>query len=204
MTWLDGMQRPCDHRPGMQARWQGAVADARLPGDRLCLAYLPFQVMIDPMSLGEDIRMILDWLVSATGAAIIGGGLVGLSAALLLVVTGRSMNLSEMIGSLLGGNEGLAAASIAFLVGLVIAPAIWLAFSPLPVAAGAGNIPVILVAGLLAGFGARLGSTGISGQAILGLARLSKRSLVAVICLLLGGVLGVTALGWVPDARVPS
>ena len=148
--------------------------------------------------------MILDWLQSTHGAALIGGGIVGLAAALLLVLTGRPMNLSDMLGSLLGGNEGLAATSIAFLAGLVIAPAIWLAWAPLPVAAGASNIPVILVAGLLAGFGARLGSTGISGQAILGLARLSKRSLVAVICLLLGGVLGVAALGWVPDARVPS
>jgi uncharacterized membrane protein YedE/YeeE len=148
--------------------------------------------------------MIFDWLSTASGAAVIGGGLVGLSAALLLVLTGRAMNLSDMLGSLLGGNEGLAAASIAFLAGLVLAPTILQIWVPLPEAGGATNVPLILVAGLLAGFGARLGSTGISGQAILGLARLSVRSLVAVICLLLGGLLGVAALGWVPDTRVPS
>jgi uncharacterized membrane protein YedE/YeeE len=148
--------------------------------------------------------MIFDWLLTAQGAAVIGGGLVGLAAALLLVLTGRDMNLSGMLGSLLGGNEGLAATSIAFLAGLVLAPTIWLVWAPLPEAGGPGNLPLVILAGLLAGFGARLGSTGISGQAILGLARLSMRSLVAVICLLLGGLLGVTAIDWVPDARVPS
>ena len=53
--------------------------------------------------------MIFDWLQSGQGAALIGGGVVGLAAALLLVLTGRAMNLSGMLGSLLGGNEGLAA-----------------------------------------------------------------------------------------------
>ncbi|MFN5997254.1 MAG: YeeE/YedE family protein [Paracoccaceae bacterium] len=148
--------------------------------------------------------MIFDWLVTATGAAVIGGGLVGLSAALLLVLTGRAMNLSEMLGSLLGGNEGLAAASIAFLAGLVLAPTVWLVLAPLPVAGSASNIPLVVVAGLLAGFGARLGSTGVSGQAILGLARLSKRALVAVVCLILGGIAGVFASDWVRSSGVPT
>ncbi|MES2539951.1 MAG: YeeE/YedE family protein [Pseudomonadota bacterium] len=146
--------------------------------------------------------MILDWLLTAPGATVIGGGLVGLSAALLLVLTGRAMNLSDMLGSLLGGNEGLAAASIAFLAGMVLAPTIWQIWVPLPDAGGATNVPLVLVAGLLAGFGARLGSTGISGQAILGLARLSKRALVAVVCLLLGGLVGVMASGWVRSGTV--
>lgn len=146
--------------------------------------------------------MILDWLLTAPGATVIGGGLVGLSAALLLVLTGRAINLSDMLGSLLGGNEGLAAASIAFLAGMVLAPTIWQIWVPLPDAGGATNVPLVLVAGLLAGFGARLGSTGISGQAILGLARLSKRALVAVVCLFLGGLVGVVASGWVRGGTV--
>ena len=148
--------------------------------------------------------MIFDWLSTASGAAVIGGGLVGLSAALLLVLTGRAMNLSDMLGSLLGGNEGLAAASIAFLAGLVLAPTILQIWVPLPEAGGATNVPLILVAGLLAGFGARLGSTGISGQAILGLARLTKRALVAVVCLILGGISGVFASDWVRGSGVPT
>ena len=71
--------------------------------------------------------MILDWLQSNHGAALIGGAIVGLAAALLLVLTGRSMSLSDMLGSLLGGNEGLAATSIAFLAGLVIVAAVTVA-----------------------------------------------------------------------------
>lgn len=148
--------------------------------------------------------MIFDWLMTANGAAVIGGGLVGLAAALLLVLTGRALNTSDMFGSLLGGNEGPAAASIAFLAGLVLAPTIWLVWAPLPIAEVPSYVPLILLAGLLAGFGARLGSTGFSGQAILGLARLSKRSLVAVVCLLLSGMLGALALGWVRGTPVAT
>ena len=81
--------------------------------------------------------MIFDWLQSGQGAALIGGGVVGLAAALLLVLTGRAMNLSGMLGSLLGGNEGLAATSIAVLAGIVLAPTIWLVWAPLPEAGGA-------------------------------------------------------------------
>ncbi len=135
----------------------------------------------------------------------IGEGLVGLSAALLLVLTGRALNMSDMLGSLLGGNEGLAAASIAFLAGLVLAPTIWQIWVPLPDAGGATNVPLLLVAGLPAGFGARLGSTGVSEQAILGLAPLSRRALVvAVVCLFLGGITGVVASGWVRSSGVPT
>ena len=148
--------------------------------------------------------MIFDWLSTASGAAVIGGVLVGLSAALLLVLTGRAMNLSDMLGSLLGGNEGLAAASIAFLAGLVLAPTILQIWVPLTEAGGGTNVALILVAGLLAGFGARLASTGISGQAILGLARLTKRALVAVVCLILGGISGVFASDWVRGSGVPT
>lgn len=148
--------------------------------------------------------MILDWVQSAQGAAVAGGAIIGLAAAFLLVLTGRAMNLSDMLGSLLGGHEGLAATSIAFLAGMVLAPTVWLVWAPLPIAGGPSNLPLIIVAGLLAGFGARLGSTGISSQAILGLARLSGRSVVAVICLVLGGLLGVAVAGWVSDDGVPS
>lgn len=148
--------------------------------------------------------MVLDWLSTASGAAVIGGGLVGLSAALLLVLTGRAMNMSDMFGSLLGGNEGLAAASIAFLAGLVLAPTVWQIWVPLPDAGSGTNVPLVLVAGLLAGFGARLGGTGISGQAILGLARQSRRALVAVVCMILGGIAGVVASGWVRSSGVPT
>jgi uncharacterized membrane protein YedE/YeeE len=159
----------------------------------LCLDSLMQQVMLTKPTVGWGKVHMIDLLLSAHGAAVIGGGLVGLSAALLLVLTGRDMNLSEMLGSLLGGNEGLAATSIAFLAGLVLAPTIWQFWAALPAAGGTGNVPLLLAAGLLAGFGTRLGGTGITGQAILGLAQVSKRSLVALVCIVVGGMLGVAA-----------
>jgi hypothetical protein len=146
--------------------------------------------------------MLLDGLQTPQGAALIGGGMVGLAAALLLVLTGRRMNLSGMLGSLLGGHEGLAATSIAFLAGLVLAPTVWLAWAPLPAGAADGNLPLLLVAGLLAGFAARLGGTGISAQGILGLARLSGQSVAAVAGLLFGGFVGAAAAGWFRSGMV--
>lgn len=148
--------------------------------------------------------MMFDWVQTAQGGAVIGGGLVGLAAALLLILTGRSMNLSDMLGSLLGGNEGPAAANIAFLAGLVLAPTLWQLWAPAPAAEDAGSLTLVLVAGSLAGFGARLGGTGISGHVILGLARPSKRALVAVVCLFLGGALGAAAIGWFSAVTVPT
>lgn len=146
--------------------------------------------------------MLLDGLQTSQGAALIGGGIVGLAAALLLVLTGRRMKLSGMLGSLLGGHEGLAATSIGFLAGLVLAPTVWIAWAPLPASAGGGNLPLVLVAGLIAGFGARLGGTGISAQGILGLARLSGRSLAAVAGVLFGGFVGAAMAGWFRSGMV--
>ena len=124
-----------------------------------------------------------------------GGALVGLAAAVLLVVAGRVMAIPGMIGSLLGGAEGMAAWSIAFIAGLVMAAPIlgyWLPSDP---AATGAPWPLLVAGGLALGLGARLAGTGPDGDGLVGLARLSRRSGVAVLCIAVAGVLTVLVGG---------
>ncbi|EKS30399.1 YeeE/YedE family protein [Afipia felis] len=123
-----------------------------------------------------------------------GGMLIGLSAMLLLIVNGRIAGISGIVGRLLDGQQiGLNAA---FLAGLLLGP--WLyaaATGHLPPVAIVASTPVLVVAGLLVGIGTRMGSGCTSGHGILGLARFSKRSLVATCIFLATGVVVATVMG---------
>lgn len=121
---------------------------------------------------------------------IAGGALIGFVLALLRVLTGRVMSTSGMIGSLLGGREGLAAASIAFLAGVVISPLLPLAlgFSLLPPAEASWTM--LVIGGVLVGFGARLGHSGLVGS-LFGMARGSRPALVAALALAAGTALSL-------------
>ncbi|MBN9604448.1 MAG: YeeE/YedE family protein [Afipia felis] len=123
-----------------------------------------------------------------------GGMLIGLSAVLLLIVNGRIAGISGIVGRLLDGQQiGLNAA---FLAGLLLGP--WLyatATGHLPRVTIVASIPVLVLAGLLVGLGTRMGSGCTSGHGILGLARFSKRSLVATCIFLATGVVVATVMG---------
>lgn len=112
-------------------------------------------------------------------SAAIGGALIGLSAAILWVGNGRIAGISGIIGMLVGGAGKDRAWRLSFLAGLVGAPVLWMFVTGAPtVVVGAG--PAALVgAGLLVGYGTRLGSGCTSGHGVCGMARLSKRSLAA-------------------------
>lgn len=123
-----------------------------------------------------------------------GGMLIGLSAMLLLLVNGRIAGISGIVGRLLCGQQiGLNAA---FVAGLLLGP--WLyaaATGHLPPVTIAASTPVLVLAGLLVGVGTRMGSGCTSGHGILGLARFSKRSLVATCIFLATGVVVATIMG---------
>ncbi len=124
-------------------------------------------------------------MVGTLGNVVFGGALIGLALATLLILTGRIMSASGMIGSLLGGREGLAATSIAFLAGLVISPALLIAFGfarQVPLEPG---WPWLIVGGVLVGFGARLGDSSVLG-AISGLARQSRRAIGPILAIMAG------------------
>jgi uncharacterized membrane protein YedE/YeeE len=106
--------------------------------------------------------------------------LIGLAVTLMLLLNGRIAGISGIVGGLLapkGGNTGW---RVAFVVGLLIgAMAYILAVGgPAPVDVLASP-PAILVGGLLVGFGTRLGSGCTSGHGLCGMARISRRSMVA-------------------------
>lgn len=128
--------------------------------------------------------------------ALAGGMLLGLSAALLLLLNGRIAGISGIAGRLLAGRD--AAMNGAFVLGLVAGPFVYaLAFGGFPRITAAASWPAIVLAGLLVGFGARMGSGCTSGHGILGLARLSKRSIVATGTFLLAGIVTATLAGLV-------
>ncbi len=119
--------------------------------------------------------------------ALAGGALIGLAATLLYVGIGRIAGISGIVNRAIEQREGRGW-RIAFLAGLVIAGGAWLTVSGATARVG---FPLIwlIVAGLLVGFGTRMGNGCTSGHGICGLARLSKRSLLAVAVFMGAGIL---------------
>jgi uncharacterized membrane protein YedE/YeeE len=121
------------------------------------------------------------------GSAALGGALIGLSAALLWITNGRIAGISGIVGSFasdIAGPRGMALGErgwrLAFLAGLLAAPLLYALALGAPPAIQVTSDPVLLaVAGLLVGFGTRLGGGCTSGHGVCGLARLSRRSMVA-------------------------
>ncbi len=124
--------------------------------------------------------------------ALIGGALIGLAATWLLLALGRIAGISGILNSTVDGDSGHGW-RVAFLVGLVVAAGAWFAWSGSP---GRTEFPLpwLIAGGLLVGFGTRLGNGCTSGHGICGLARLSKRSLIAVLMFMAAGFLTVYVL----------
>lgn len=120
--------------------------------------------------------------MSAWPAALAGGVLIGLAATLLLWLNGRIAGISGIVGGVLLPQRGEVAWRLAFLLGLIAAGAAWLWWVPGAYVPRQGFPPVLLVAaGLLVGFGTRMGNGCTSGHGVCGLGRLSPRSLAAVL-----------------------
>ncbi|MFM2484259.1 YeeE/YedE family protein [Celerinatantimonas yamalensis] len=113
--------------------------------------------------------------------ALIGGACIGLASLLLLVVNGKIAGISGIVSALLSGGSQPKLWQSAFVVGLLMAP--WIV-APLGVylpSFSQINPYLALIAGLLVGFGTRLGNGCTSGHGICGVGRLSPRSLVATV-----------------------
>jgi len=121
-------------------------------------------------------------------SALIGGAMIGLAAAMMLLLTGRIAGVSGIIASLLRPVAGDRGWRIAFIVGLVAGPLLIQLFSgeKLTITID-GNIPMLIAGGLLVGFGTSLGSGCTSGHGVCGISRLSPRSLVATAIFMLAG-----------------
>src|SRR5712691_3349014 len=113
-------------------------------------------------------------------SAAIGGALIGLAAALLMLVTGRLAGISGIFGGCLDFGASDKGWRLAFIAGLILAPlTAGLVGFPVPMPEMPASWGVIILAGLLVGVGTRLGSGCTSGHGVCGIARLSPRSIAA-------------------------
>lgn len=127
-------------------------------------------------------------------AALAGGILIGLAVAMFLLLEGRVLGISGILGGLLRLRRGDAGWRVAFLLGMLAAPTLWLLFAP-PSAFRISAGPALLVAGgLLVGWGTREGSGCTSGHGVCGVARRSPRSLLATGAFMATGFLTVFVL----------
>jgi uncharacterized protein len=113
-------------------------------------------------------------------SALTGGFLIGASAALFLVLNGRIAGISGILGGLLQPARSELGWRLAFLAGMFVAPLVYVAFGgALPTVTLDASLPLLVVAGLIVGFGTRLGAGCTSGHGVCGIGRGSLRSLVA-------------------------
>ncbi|WP_372190616.1 YeeE/YedE family protein [Xanthomonas axonopodis] len=133
---------------------------------------------------------------------LIGGLMIGTASGAYLLLVGRIAGISGLLADALGLHAGGARSlSILFLAGLLTSAGVALALKPITLAPLSGtSMPVLIVAGVLVGYGTRLGAGCTSGHGVSGLARLSPRSIVATAVFMLLGMATVTAVRAVAGA----
>lgn len=122
-------------------------------------------------------------------SGLLGGALIGLAAALLMLLTGRIAGVTGIVGGLLQAEPAGRNWRLAFIAGLIAAPLIAALFgAPLPQPVMNASLAVITIAGLLVGFGTRMGNGCTSGHGVCGFARLSVRSIAATFIFMLTAI----------------
>lgn len=134
--------------------------------------------------------MIIDWTHFTPWASLAGGILLGVASAMFLLVNGRILGISGIVGGLLHAVRGDRAWRITFVLGMLAAPlcaGLWMPPAWLHPPRIDATYGIVIVAGLLVGYGTRLGSGCTSGHGVCGLSRLSPRSAVATACFMASG-----------------
>ena len=129
-------------------------------------------------------------------ASLVGGLTIGLAVVMLMALNGRVAGVSGILGRLLPPYTDREFASrFAFVAGLVVAPmAYWATTGSAVIQTVSSNVPLMIVAGLLVGFGTTLGGGCTSGHGVCGLSRFSIRSLAAVATFMAAGFVTVFIL----------
>lgn len=131
--------------------------------------------------------MTIDWLNFTPWSSLAGGVLIGLAASILVVANGRIAGISGLLGSVLQAGSDARAEKALFLLGLVLAPLLWMLFAALPSIEFQSGAVGLIAAGLLVGIGTRYGSGCTSGHGVCGVSRMSPRSIVATMCFMASG-----------------
>ena len=134
--------------------------------------------------------MNIDWIHFTPWTSLGGGILLGIASAMFVLLSGRILGISGILGGLLAPRLGDISWRLAFLLGMGAAPLVFAAVMPpelLPVVRIDASEPAIALAGVLVGLGTRYGSGCTSGHGVCGLSRLSPRSLVATLSFMAAG-----------------
>jgi uncharacterized membrane protein YedE/YeeE len=135
--------------------------------------------------------MTIDWANFTPWLSLAGGLLIGLAAAMLLLLNGRIAGISGIVSGLLRPIKGDVAWRIAFVAGLIFSPIAFSVAAPLPAIQIEADAASLITAGLLVGIGTRYGSGCTSGHGVCGLSRLSPRSMVATALFMVAGFVTV-------------
>jgi uncharacterized membrane protein YedE/YeeE len=121
----------------------------------------------------------IDWNAFTPYASLAGGVLIGVAAAMFVLLNGRIAGISGILGGLLKPVKGDISWRVAFALGLVASPLLYALFASVPTPRIDASWGALVLAGLLVGAGTRYGSGCTSGHGVCGLSRLSPRSLAA-------------------------
>jgi uncharacterized membrane protein YedE/YeeE len=126
---------------------------------------------------------VIDWAHFSPWSSLAGGVLIGVAAAMLVLLNGRIAGISGIVGGLFTPRATDVAWRVAFILGLLLAPVLMKGAPRIE-----ASFPALIVAGLLVGLGTSYGSGCTSGHGVCGLSRLSPRSLVATVAFMLAGM----------------
>jgi uncharacterized membrane protein YedE/YeeE len=125
--------------------------------------------------------MVVDWANFTPIESLLGGAMIGLSAALFMLLNGRIAGISGVLGGLLTA-------------GLLAAPVLYVLTRPLPPIVIQASVPLLILGGLLVGFGTRAASGCTSGHGVCGISRGSVRSVAATLTFMVAGFVTVFAI----------
>jgi uncharacterized protein len=139
----------------------------------------------------KELALTLDWNHFTPWASLGGGVLIGIAAAMLVLLNGRIAGISGIVGGLLAPRRADMAWRVAFVAGLIAAPLLVGLLGQNPTPRIDASLGTLVIAGLLVGMGTSYGSGCTSGHGVCGVSRLSPRSLVATGAFVLAGVITV-------------
>lgn len=135
--------------------------------------------------------MTIDWSSFTPYSSLAGGMLIGLAAAMFILLNGRIAGISGVLGGLLTPKKGDVGWRLAFILGIICAPAAYALVAHVPTRQIDAGWGALVLAGLLVGLGTRYGAGCTSGHGVCGLSRLSPRSLAATAAFMGTGFLTV-------------